>query len=533
MSFSTNPNDALDATDDDVAVIATDPANLLLNRLADWARRDPDRPFLTEVNGPTLTFGEFETAMRRWMTWLRQQGIGPGDRVASLLPGSLDAYLLWLATAALRAYEVAVSPDLRGPFLRHVFTDSKARLVVARPADVAMVREAAPDVVIAAVASEHPEIDACPPADPPDPVTGTDVACVIYTSGTTGDAKGVVISFGQLATIIGRMPRSWLDEDHVVYACWPMSHVTGRSPAVTMADVGGQIVVRDRFSLQEFWDDVRRYNCTSCTVGSVVPLLLAAPPSPADKDHPLEWGWYGAMGTVAIDFQERFGVRPLSSYGSTEVGFPVAHRWVTADNVQLAGYLRRGYELKIVDPVGNEVPFGEPGELWLKPPARHLVLLEYLDRPELTARATADGWYHTGDAVRQEPDGGIRFVDRLTDTIRRFGENISASALQEAIQQEPDVSECAVLGLPSPVSGQEVFLAVVPADPDFDVAAFWQRLRDRLPRFMLPARILVTDELPRSPNGKVRKRVLADDDFVARAWQAPSVRRSRADAESD
>jgi crotonobetaine/carnitine-CoA ligase len=228
------------------------------------------------------------------------------------------------------------------------------------------------------------------------------------------------------------------------------------------------------------------------------------------------------MGTIAAEFQERFGVQPLSSFGSTEVGFPIAHRWVTPDTVHYAGWLRRGYQARIVDLDGNDVEPGPPGELWIKPPVRYLVLLGYLDRPELTEKAVGDGWYRTGDSVARDPNGGYRFVDRMTDTIRRFGENISASALEEAIRTDPEVSECAVFGLSSAVSGQEVVLAVVPvAQEGFDVAALWERLHERLPHFMLPARVLVTDEFPRSPNGKVRKRVLAVPEFVDRAWTAP------------
>jgi carnitine-CoA ligase len=141
----------------------------------------------------------------------------------------------------------------------------------------------------------------------------------------------------------------------------------------------------------------------------------------------------------------------------------------------------------------------------------------YLNRPDATAKAIVDGWYHTGDAVilHESLPGrpALQFVDRIKDTVRRFGENISGSALETIINADVELIECAVLGVPSEVAGQEILLVVRPIDADsFVPETLFERLRDQLPKHCLPAYIaLRADEFPKTPNGKIRKVELTDE----------------------
>ena len=175
-----------------------------------------------------------------------------------------------------------------------------------------------------------------------------DVACVIYTSGTTGPAKGVLVTWGQMSTATGRLPRSWLGGDDAYYSPWPMFHISGRTAALTMAEVGARVVCRERASLSAFWDDVRRYRCTFSVVSPIAPLLLAQPVRTDDTEHPLKWVYCG--GPRAVEFQRRFGVRALTSYGSTEMGFQVVKRWADDTTAQVVGWPRPGYQIRLVDP---------------------------------------------------------------------------------------------------------------------------------------------------------------------------------------
>lgn len=151
------------------------------------------------------------------------------------------------------------------------------------------------------------ERDACPAdhavlADGLQFPAPADPSCVIYTSGTTGVPKGVVISWAQMAASIGRIPRSWLSERDCVYDCHPMFHMTGRTPLLVMSDVGGRVVLRERFSASAFLDDFRAEGCTSTT--AYVPLVLATPERDDDADNPLRVVWGGGQTSAFRPLRE-------------------------------------------------------------------------------------------------------------------------------------------------------------------------------------------------------------------------------------
>jgi crotonobetaine/carnitine-CoA ligase len=506
------------ASDDDALALALDPALVLPRRVADWAATDPDRPFLQEVTGRALTYGATWDAARRWATWLTEMGVEPGDRVVTMLPASIDAVVGWLATAIVGAVEVPVNPELRGEFLSHVLTDASARLAIVRPEFVELVT-GVPTVIAGRDDPGPMTMQPCEVASYPAPA---DASCVIYTSGTTGPAKGVVLSWAQFAATIGRIPRSWLDETDAVYCPHPMFHVTGRSPVVTMADVGGRVVLRERFSVSAFLPDMREHGCTSTTVQAG--LVLSAPEQPDDADNPLRVVYAGHNLTLARRFAERFEAHVIDAYGSTEVGFPLMLRWLPESPGRWCGRPRRGYDIRVVDEAGRDAAGGSVGELWVRPPARPLVLREYLNRPDATAAAFAGDWYRTGDAVVRHADGMVEFVDRMRDTIRRLGENISTSAVEAVVVADPEVADCAVVGVPEPVAGHEVLLAVEARDPAaLDAAALYERLSTQLPRYMLPAYIVVCAELPKTPTHKVQKTGLLATLDLSTAWR-PTVK---------
>ena len=519
-------------SEDDPFGAGSDPALVIPARIAHWAAVDPDRPFLAEVAGRSVTYGGFERELRQWCAYLISLGVGPGDRVASFVPASIDAQLIWLAAACIGAWEVSVNPDLRGEMLRHVLSDSAPVHCFARADTAPVARGSGIDVPVTVVERDGSSVrGVAPVAELPLP-SPADVCCVIYTSGTTGPSKGAVIPWAQLSSIIGRIPRSWFSSADAVYAPLPMFHVTGRTPTLTMADVGGRVVFRERLSVGEFWSDIRSHGCTSSTIASAA-LLLAQPPRSDDRDNPLRIGLFGALGPTALEFARRFDVRITGNYGSTEIGFPFVNRDVRAETAHLAGWLRPGYEARVVGPSGEVLPAGSVGELYVKPPDPSLMTRGYLNRPDATARAISDGWYRTGDAAILHADSSLQFVDRLADTLRRFGENISSSALETSINADVAVLECAVLGVPSAIAGHEVLLVVRPVDrASFSAVELFDRLVAVVPKHCLPAYVAVRhDEFPKTPNGKIRKVELGSE--IARVggddvWMSPVAVAARA-----
>lgn len=506
---------------DDPVMIGSDDRFVLPCLIEEWYRNDKDRLFLTEVEtGRTETYGSFRDLTRRWATILLDRGVSPGERVVSLLPSSIDAHAVWVAAGLVGAVEVPINPDLRGSFLDHALTLADPTVCIVRSEHKSTLENSgAGELNVLGFASGTCPADTAPVADISRLPTPTETSCVIYTSGTSGPAKGVVLSWAQMATAIGRIPRSWLSGDDRAYSPWPMFHVTGRSPLMMMADVGGQVITRERFSLRHFWNEIDRYACTVTTAGAVAGMLLAEPVDPADRRHRLRHVFLGS-GPTGLKFVERFDVNGIACYGSTEAGFPIANPSMNSDNFGSIGRLRPGYEARLVDREGKDVEPGDVGELWLRPQSRSLIFSRYLDDPDRTAAAVVDGWYHTGDAVRRSDDGSFYFVDRIRDTIRRFGENISSKQVELAVLADGDVVECAVVGVASETSGQEVALFVV-ATPgsQIDPAQLSKRLTEILPGHMQPTYIAVRSDLPKTPNGKVRKQSLVDEIDLEQMWR--------------
>jgi carnitine-CoA ligase len=413
---------------------------------------------------------------------------------------------------------VPVNPQLRGAFLDHIVDDADARLALVRPEFAAQLPAGASQIVEVdradrtALDNGRREIERWPePAE---------ASCVIYTSGTTGPAKGVLLSWAQLASTIGRIPRSFFSATDAAFAFNPMFHVTGRSPLLSMTDVGGRVVLRERFSASNFFDDVRKHAATTATVQPA--LVLATPERADDRDNPLRIVFGSHNPVLARRFADRFDVHVIDAYGSTEVGFPIIRRWQCDETERSCGRLRRGYAARVVDADGGEVPDGTPGELWIRPPARPLVMLSYLNHPEATAAAFSGDWYRTGDALIRRADGRFEFVDRLRDTIRRMGENISALEIENVVDTHPQVEACAVLAVPDSVAGHEVLLVVQTAgEAVVDLSELFEWLTERLPRYMLPAYLAIADELPRTPTGKVQKTGLLAAQNLTTAWQSP------------
>lgn len=502
--------------------LCMDRGTTLPARLSHWAKSTPDRPFLIETTGLALSYAETHAEVRRWSAALRDRGVRRGDRVASFLSPSIDASVLWLALSSLGAVVVSIDRELRGEFLRHVLTDVAPVLICLRPEDRTIA-----DAVVEVAVVPRLEIARGEPFEPqvtPDidfhlPEV-TDIAVIIYTSGTTGPAKGALIPWGQLANMINRIPLDFLSSSDVAYAPWPVHHVTGLSPLVTMAYVGGVVVFREKLSVSHFWTDVRQFGCTVATLAVAIPMLLALLPAENDKHHTLRF-IFSIGGAMNIEFRRRFGGFLIGCYGTTEIGFPIINLDLGGESSHCAGWLRDGYQARLCDPQAEDVPAGEAGELWIKPAHPAMIFAGYLNRRDATENAFENGWYRTGDLLRRLDNGAYQFVDRIRDTIRRFGENISSTAIEYVIADLEEVIECCVVGLPSALCGHEVGLVLrVSEDCEFDPAAFYARLVPILPRHMLPAYIATIAEFPKTATNKIMKTAVSKRFRELPAWRS-------------
>ena len=510
---------------------------------------DPDRPYLVEVGGRTMSYGAVRDESAEWCARFADLGVAPGDTVAVMLPTSALAVVVWLGLASCRAIEVPVNTALRARFLHHVLVDSRADVAVVSTRYLEQVLDVLDDVprlrkiIVVGDAGAARDARLVPLADLPaptitreessEPLAPWDIATIMYTSGTTGASKGVLVPWAQIhATASGSMPFDELGPDDVFYAPFALFHVTGKSACYTAALFGGSVVLREQFSTDAYWNDVRTHGCTTTVLmGAMAQFLHRQPARDEDASTPLRNVLMAPLIPEVDAFCERFQLRVCTVFNMTEVSSPITTQGWELHDPQTCGRVREGYECRIVDEHDFEVPHGTAGELVVRASAPWVCMAGYWNNPEKTVEAWRNQWFHTGDLLRRDDAGNFTFVDRLKDAIRRRGENISSLELEAEVLEHPAVFEAAAFGVPSEWGEEEVMIVVVPRPgmsvaPD-DLVAF---LAPRIPRYMVPRYVEVAESLPKTPTEKVRKAMLRERGATAATWDREAPRPSRAGA---
>ncbi|MDB5694601.1 MAG: AMP-dependent synthetase and ligase [Sphingomonas bacterium] len=484
------------------------------------ARQTPDKLFALFETGERWTYAETLDLVRRTGEGLRRLGVKQGDYVNVWLPAGPDAVRVWFAINWIGAIYVPINLAYRGRLLEHVIANARARLILVDaellPRLAEIDRAALSDaVVFGDAAAEIPALalrdsallladTGAPKAD----VEVWDTRMVIYTSGTTGPSKGVLISSAQ-AFSSTEYGWSWIGEDDRFLIASPLFHISGAGMIGIALSVGGSFALASRFSPSTFWDIVRETQSTSMVLmGVMATFLMKQPSRPEDRDHTLRSVLLSPLAEDGQAFADRFGVDVFTVFNMTEISTPL----VSERNPQVigsCGKLRPGVEARLVDANDCEVAPGALGELILRTDRTWGMNSGYLNDPEATARAWRNGWFHTGDAFRVDADGNYFFVDRVKDSIRRRGENISSFEVEGEVCAHPAVREAAAVAVPSEYGEDEVLVAVslnsgMALDPR-DLVRFLAR---RMAHFMVPRYVRVLDELPHTPTQKVEKHVL-------------------------
>lgn len=492
--------------------------------LFDRAQAEPDRVFLQEVGGRSATYGEFTQQIGKFITALRSLGVSEGSRVATLVPQSIEAHAVWQAIAWLRGWEVPINNEFHGDMLVYLLNDSKATVLVATHEFVPAIKAIAgkldhlrsvlvlgePDMILGVETVTFDETTDVDPAISARPdLEDGDVAMIIYTSGTTGPSKGVVLPWGELYSAID-IYGCRKDGSDALYTPFPTNHMSGKVPVFDMAAVNGRAVLRRRFSTTNFWSDVREYRCTgTILLGGVAVFLNNQLPVEGEQDHSMHTVLMAPVMDNYPAFEKRFGTSVMTSYGMSECGFPFLAHPGTLANSASCGRLREGWHVRIVDKGGNDLPDGEVGELLVRCDRPNALMLGYLDRPEATASAMRDDWFHTGDAFRVDEGGNYYFVDRIKDAIRRRGENISSFEVEAFVSRFPGIAECAAVAVPSETGEDEIMVTFVTSPgTDIDVEALSDFCATEMPAFMVPRFFKRLDMLPYTPTNKVRKKDL-------------------------
>lgn len=505
-----------------------------------------DQVYAVFEDGERWTFGDTLAHVRATAAGLQRLGVGRGDAVLVMMPNGALGLRAMFAANYLGVVSVPVNPAYRGAILEHVVADSGATVAVVHPDCLDRVLEvstgALTRLVVAGpvpqgkapegltVHGEEVLLEEGAEPDPLDaPIEPWDTQSIIFTSGTTGRSKGVLSSYLHCYTAMN--PDTWTctraDDRHLLHM--PIFHIGGAFIASMALCVGASIAVVERFRTDEFWPVVRRLEVTCVfLLGAMATFLLKQPPRRDDRDHPLRAVMIVPLGQAGPPFRERFGVDVHTLFNMTEISTPLISG-ANPVKPNICGRPRAGVEVRLVD--GNDIPVpdGTPGELIIRTDDPWTMTHGYHGRPEATAAAWRNGWFHTGDMFLRDADGDFHFVDRLKDAIRRRGENISSYEVEVELLAHPDVREAAVVAVPSEVTEDEVLAVLAPVEGRrLDPAAVIGFLEPRLPAFMIPRYIRIVDALPKTPTAKVEKHVLRAAGLTPDCWDR-GVRRGAAD----
>jgi long-chain acyl-CoA synthetase len=485
----------------------------ITDRLYARAEEQPDAVFLY-YGERVITFGDMAAMVSVEAAQLADRGVRAGHHVA-LFCGNRPAFLVaWFALAEIGAVTVPLNTALVGDGLRYSLTQSESTLLVIEPelldairADLdelerhlplRLIEEAMEFAPPTALARRHHSAG------------DGDLNAILYTSGTTGLPKGAMIPSGNLLQAGDDMVDSLgLSAADRIMVFLPLFHANPQMYGVASAlAVGCSLILLKRFSASEFLPAARRYGATGFTfVGTVLAILDKRLPDP-DRNHSLRFGvGGGAAPLVWRALEERFGFTVHELYGMTETGGWVTMNTVEARRFGTVGAARRGVTVRVVDEAGHPVPPGFSGEIVARSEREHLFFSGYWREPEITAEMMRGGWLYTGDGGTMDSDGYVTFGSRLKELIRRAGEMIAPAEIELQLLKHPAVRDCAVVGVPDEILGDEI-KAVVVADGAVEAHALRDFLAGRIAAHMLPRYVEFRDAIPKTETQKVKRHEL-------------------------
>ncbi|MFT3746629.1 MAG: long-chain fatty acid--CoA ligase [Pyrinomonadaceae bacterium] len=510
-------------------------SNNVRQLLEDRAAEFPDKIFLfSEADGRTWTYAEFDRTVNRAANLLVSHGIEKGDVVSLLMPNSAEYIFAYFACWKIGALAGPVNSLLKSEEIEWVVSNSESKLILANwtagslPASIPIITFNDIELVTKDFSTTLIEYE----------LSRDDEAIIIYTSGTTGKPKGCLLTHGNLIANAQQITE-WMGfgPDDRLLTVMPLFHMNAVSvTTMTPLFAGGSSVVAPKFSASKFWEWIEKYQITS--FGSVATMLsmllergLPARESQAGSPRSLRFAMCGSApvpAEVLKQFEDAFGCLVIEGYGLSESTCRSTFNPPNENRRPGSCGQAIGNEMRVVDESDNDVPDGELGEIVLRGPN---ICKEYFKNPEATAKAFANGWFHTGDIAYRDADGFFYIADRKSDMIIRGGENIYPREIDDLLYTHPAVASAAVIGVPDKLYGEDVAAFIVlkaetrpvgsvstddPRVSEQDIIDF---CKQHLADYKCPKSVYFLNEIPKGPTGKLLKRELAKlHAEMANAW---------------
>lgn len=490
----------------------------LASLLIDTAERHGDR-IAVKLDDVALNYAVIAEGSARVAGMLKAKGFQPGDRVGLMLPNVPFFPPIYYAILRAGGIVVPMNVLLKEREVKYYLEDSGAKLLFAWEA---FAEEAEPGAAAAGAEYIRVGADFAQTAFGHDPayevadVADDDTAVLLYTSGTTGSPKGAELTHANLLANVETTLQTLIQvtEDDVVLGALPLFHSFGQTCALNVATAAGcTLTLLPRFDPVKALEIIER---DSVTVFEGVPTMynaLISVPEEVRARYDTSSlrlcvsGGSALPGEVLKAFDEIFGAKVLEGYGLSETS-PVAS-FNHPDRERKVGSIGtpiRGVEMRVVDDQGNDLPTGEMGEIAIR---GHNVMKGYWRKPEATAGAIRDGWFHTGDLAKIDEDGYFFILDRKKDMIIRGGYNVYPREVEEVLYEHPAVAEAAVVGVPDKEWGEEVGAAIaLKQGAQADVDELREYVKERVAAYKYPRRIWLVPELPKGPTGKILKRAI-------------------------
>jgi long-chain acyl-CoA synthetase len=483
-------------------------------------RKFPDKPMVI-FRQAVFTFREMDRLSRNLAAGLAASGVRAGDRVSVGLPNGPEIVMAFLALAKLGAVAVPLNPMLKEKELGFIFKNCPIKAAITFDAHLEILERLHLQGLQLVVLGEGlPGKALSLPkmledrADTFIPTKGgsEDLFLIVYTSGTTGEPKGVMLSHGNVLSVIRSLSEFQKRSEKDRGVCFfPLTHITGIvNFIVDSLAIGATIIVQERFEVEDFLENFSRYQCT--VLGAVNPVFQAILNSPK-----LDTSDFSALRLITSGgaslpvelyqrLKNRFKVPILEMYGMTENAATLTSNPLEKQKEGSVGVALPGMDVAVVDEEGRPLPAGEIGEVLARGPG---IMKGYYNQPERTRKALAGGWYHTGDLGRLDRDRFLYIVDRKDDMINAGAFKIYPRDVEEVLYSHPKVRDCAVTGRPDERLGQ-VPVAFIVAEPGEEpsLEALRDFCRERIANYKVPRHFYFVSELPRTAQGKVMKRFL-------------------------
>jgi long-chain acyl-CoA synthetase len=468
------------------------------------------------VDNAAMTYRALDDASARVAGLLRERGLEPGDRVGLMLPNVAEVPVVYYGILRAGGVVVPMNPLLKAREVAYYLGDSGAGLVFtwhAFAAEASAGAEQAGAGFIIVDETDFPDLLASATAD-----AGVadrrddDTAVILYTSGTTGHPKGAELTHANLIsnTEVARTDIVRARPEDVIFGGLPLFHVFGQTVALNVAVAAGAcLTLLPRFDPAHALRIVAGHGVTVFEGVPTMYVALLHQPDRADYDVSTLRMCISGGAALPVEvlrgFEQAFGGTVLEGYGLSETS-PVAsfNHPGRERKPGSIGTPIRDVRMRVVDNADREVPQGEVGEIVISGPN---VMKGYWQRPDATAEAVRDGWFHTGDLARVDEDGYFFIVDRKKDLIIRGGYNVYPREIEEVLYEHPAVAEAAVIGLPHPSLGEEVAAAVA-LKPGATVTAAELRdyVKGQVAAYKYPRHLWLVEVLPKGPTGKIQKR---------------------------